>query len=330
MPRATIECNMLRVNFPVSRRELIGGMAATAFAAALPSPADAAAVPLLDFLAIGDWGRGGASHQRAVAAQMGRVAAATGSRFTISVGDNFYEDGVQSTSDPHWRKSFEDVYTAPSLQNPWYAVLGNHDYRGNPQAQLDYAKLGGRWRMPARYYKLSAYASGMPWVDFFMIDTAPMVHMYRWNIFNPMWSNVRTQDPAPQLAWLDRELGRSRAVWKLVVGHNTIFSGGDHGNTPEMISQVKPMLERHGVQAYIHGHDHDLQHIEVDGVHYICTGAGSEVRETRPIVGTRFCAAKSGFAQLRLQGNVLRLAFRDVTGRILHQTAIPRSQRLFA
>lgn len=308
---------------PLTRREFIGGLATTAVAASLSSPAHAAA-PVLDFLAIGDWGRGGAPHQRAVAVQMGRVAAAVGSRFTISVGDNFYEDGVRSASDPQWRTSFEDVYTAASLQKPWYAVLGNHDYRGNPQAQIEYAKRRGRWRMPGRYYKVAGAASGMPSVDFFMIDTAPLVHMYHWNVFNPMWSKVRAQDPAAQLAWLDRELGRSRAAWKLVVGHNTIFSGGDHGNTPEMIAQVKPMLERHGVQAYINGHDHDLQHIEVDGVHYICTGAGSEVRQTQPIAGTRFCAARSGFAQLRLQDNVLRLAFRDFTGRIIYQTAISR------
>ncbi|MEJ0065789.1 MAG: hypothetical protein WDM85_10455 [Caulobacteraceae bacterium] len=34
-------------------------------------------------------------------------------------------DGVASVNDPKWRTSFEDVYTAPSLQVPWYVALGN-------------------------------------------------------------------------------------------------------------------------------------------------------------------------------------------------------------
>jgi hypothetical protein len=31
-------------------------------------------------------------------------------------------------------------------------ALGNHDYRGVPQAQLDYAKTSSRWRMPAAFH----------------------------------------------------------------------------------------------------------------------------------------------------------------------------------
>ena len=95
------------------------------------------------------------------------------------MGDNFYEDGVQSTSDPQWRSSFETIYSAPSLQIPWYVALGNHDYRGVPQAQIDYAKISHRWQMPSRYYKVSGGQIGAPHLDLFVIDTSPLVHKYR-------------------------------------------------------------------------------------------------------------------------------------------------------
>src|SRR5438270_1552209 len=65
----------------------------------------------INFLVIGDWGREGEADQAEVAAQMGITADAVPARFVISVGDNFYEDGVASTKDPLWQSSFEKVYT---------------------------------------------------------------------------------------------------------------------------------------------------------------------------------------------------------------------------
>ncbi len=258
---------------------------------------------------------------------MGLAAGQIGSRFVVSVGDNFYENGVQSARDPQWKSSFEDVYTAPSLRTPWYTVLGNHDYRGAPQAQLDYAAGNARWRMPSRYYKLAGVEVGAPQVDLFFIDSSPLVHQYRENVEGAIARNVASQDVATQLAWLDRELGASRAPWKLVFGHHTIYSGGSaHGNTVELVQLVKPLLERHGVQAYINGHEHDLQHIRVGGVDYICTGAGSEVRPTGRIPGTLFALSRSGFAAFRVGPERLDIEFRDFAGASVYAAALTRSR----
>ena len=41
-----------------------------------------------------------------------------------------------------------------SCQCPWYGVLGNHEYRGNTQAMMDYSEISRRWNMPDRYYTL--------------------------------------------------------------------------------------------------------------------------------------------------------------------------------
>ena len=104
------------------------------------------------FLVLGDWGRQGGSRQREVAQGMGDRAAARGADFVITTGDNFYEDGVGSVDDEAWRISFREIYTSPSLDIPWYPVIGNHDYHGSIQAQIDYSRRDGRWRMPARYH----------------------------------------------------------------------------------------------------------------------------------------------------------------------------------
>ncbi|MBX9796798.1 tartrate-resistant acid phosphatase type 5 family protein [Sphingomonas sp.] len=309
----------------IDRRAVMGGLAAGAVAPLVP--AQAAGKPL-NFLVVGDWGRDGAEHQRDVAVQMGKTASASRARFVASVGDNFYDDGVDSITDPQWASSFERVYTDPSLQVPWFVTLGNHDYRGNPQAQLDYARVSKRWRLPARYYTVPGASLGLPEADFFFIDTSPMVNKYRDNVKSRIAQNVAQQDVRHQLAWLDAALSKSRAAWKIVMGHHTIRSGGSgHGDTPEMVAMVKPILERHGVQAYIAGHDHDLQHIVDNGVDYVLCGAGSEVRPVAQVAGTRFALARSGFGAFSLTRDTLALEFRDYLGASVYQAQIAREVR---
>lgn len=309
----------------LDRRSFVAGTAALAGTALLPAVPASARSASASFLVVGDWGREGTSNQREVAAAMGGRAEEMATRFVVTTGDNFYEDGVMSATDPLWRTSFEDVYTAPSLHRPWYGVLGNHDYRGNPAAQLDYAQQSDRWRMPARYYKIAGAAHGVPAVDMFMIDSSPLVVKYRTST-GLIRDNVLAQDTAAQLAWLDRELGRSQAAWKLVFTHHPAYSGGSsHGNTAEMIGQVEPILARHGVQALIFGHDHDMQHIVRGGLHHIGTGCGSAVRPVASVEGTQWCLSRSGFARLEVSQDVLNLEFRDYEGRQVYQTAIGRT-----
>lgn len=314
-----------------TRREILATVPAVATLVAAPRVWARAADPALSFVALGDWGRDGASHQRDVAVQMGKAAAAIGSRFTASTGDNFYDTGVKTAEDTQWKTSFEDVYTDPALQSDWFTVLGNHDYRGVPQAELDYARTSKRWRMPSRYYKVSGRDIGYRDADLFFLDTSPMVHKYREKVDTLIAANVRSQDVAAQLAWFDDALGRSTAPWKLVFGHHTIYSGGSgHGNTPELIALVKPLIEKHGVQAYINGHEHDLQHLRVGSVDYICTGAGSEVRPTGKIDSTLFAMSRSGFATFKLDHAALRLEFRDFTGASIYAAAIERERMAVA
>ena len=73
--------------------------------------------------------------------EMGVVAKKFKAEFVVSTGDNFYPNGVRSTRDYNWIASFENIYTAQSLQTDWFVVLGNHDYRGDPQAEIDYSAL---------------------------------------------------------------------------------------------------------------------------------------------------------------------------------------------
>lgn len=106
----------------------------------------------LNILMLSDAGRNGSYDQRLIGEWMGVYADLLGPEFVISCGDLFHYEGIQSTSDPLLWSNFESIYTHGELQCPWYGVLGNHEYRGNTQAMIDYSQVSRRWNMPARYY----------------------------------------------------------------------------------------------------------------------------------------------------------------------------------
>jgi acid phosphatase len=83
-----------------------------------------------------------------------------------------------------------------------------------------------------------------------------------------------------QLAWLHATLAASTARCKLVFGHHPVYSASPfHGDTLELQHCLLPLLQMHQVQAYICGHEHDLQHLAVDGLDYIVCGAGADLSD---------------------------------------------------
>jgi tartrate-resistant acid phosphatase type 5 len=278
----------------------------------------------LNFLVFGDWGRNGEQDQMDVAAQMAVAAKDIDAKFIISVGDNFYEDGVSSVNDPQWQSSFEKVYSAPSLQVPWYVALGNHDYHGDCSAQIAYGKTSQRWTMPARYFTRTEQVDAGNSVEFFYLDTTPMANLDD----NEMkyHGNVISQDVPKQVAWFEAALKSSVAPWKIVIGHHPVYSGGEHGDTPYIIGRILPLLEKYKVQAYFNGHDHDLQHLQAGAVNLFCSGGGSKPRAAiSDTPHTKFGKGCSGFTAVTLQPDKMDVRMIDDRGQLLYTATVPRA-----
>ena len=312
-----------------------GALQGLALAAAAPlTRAWAGDGAALTFLAVGDWGRDGGYRQQAVADRMGETAKTLNADFVVSVGDNFYEDGVANVDDPVWKTSFEDVYSAPSLQVPWYVALGNHDYHGNSQAQIDYSARSRRWRLPSRWYGFKRTAPDGATLEVFVLDTSPMISSYYAD--GGVKVKVVGQDVDGQLKWFDRALAESKADWKIVVGHHPVYSGGRPGaaaeaksesvpgGSPDLKIKLDPILQRRGVPLYLNGHDHDLQHVRHGTTDYVCTGAGSKVRNHCDMDGSDFCSLQSGFIACAVDREAIKVAYRDYAGAELHVVDIAR------
>lgn len=307
----------------ITRRQFVTTTAVLGASTAFIHPAQAME-DAVAFLLVGDWGRHGWHHQGWVAAQMGRTAARMNSRFVISVGDNFYENGVESVTDPQWQSSFEAVYTDPALQTPWNAVLGNHDYRGNVQAQIEYSQNSQRWHMPARYYSELLPLPGGACAAFYYLDTSPFIQKYYGSKVQ-----VQGQDSQAQLDWLEAKLAASSAEWNIVIGHHPVYTahapqaGHDH-DQPDLIARLNPILKKHNVPIYICGHDHLLQAVKLDDVSYVCTGAGSETYQPGSPIRGGFISGAHGFMAARLSARQLDYALIDETGTALYSQSIVR------
>lgn len=265
----------------------------------------------ISFLAIGDFGRHGAFTQKEVARDMGTIAEILDMNFTISVGDNFYPTGVQSTQDHQWLSSFENIYTHHLLHEPWFVALGNHDYEGSVQAQIDYSKISRRWEMPDRYFERFIEIEKGKFLQLLVIDTNPFVKKYQSD--PEKYLGINDQDTQQQMQWIETKLSNKdpKIVWKIVVGHHPLYTGGKRKNEQETKDTqliFEPVLEKYGVDAYICGHEHDLQIIKKSNkkVMQFLSGAGSELRESGKIEGTLFADAVPGFMAFTLTNNVLK------------------------
>jgi hypothetical protein len=273
------------------------------------------------FFIVSDWGWNGCKDQQPVADQMARSAAEIEPHFIISCGDNFQVQGVASVQDPLWLTNFEYVYKDVYLQCDWYPVLGNHDYKGNTQAEIDYSAISRRWRMESRYYTFAKKINDSISARFIFLDTSPFVTDY---YRKPGFPDIPKQDTAAQLVWLKKVLEGSKEQWKLVFGHHPVYSAGtEHGNTAELIQRFKPLFEQYHVQFYFSGHDHDLQHLkEKKGtVDYIVTGAGGEPRPSGMGELSLYSHSEPAFSSVTMYGDSLQVNFINAQGKVLYSTA---------
>jgi tartrate-resistant acid phosphatase type 5 len=277
----------------------------------------------LQFSVLGDWGWNGKRNQTEVA----KIMATKGvGKFIVSVGDNFQVNGVRSVQDPLWLLNFENVFSDPALECDWYVALGNHDYHGNPQAEVDYTKVSRRWNMPARYFAVHKEIDNATAVDLYILDTSPFQSAYR----GAKESDVKIdgQDAAGQMRWIDSCLTNSKSRWKLVFGHHPVYSSGSaHGKeTGDMQSQFAGFFERKGVDAYFCGHDHNFEYCKTkDGhVNYFVCGTV----EVRPmgdsIPQTVFAKSVPGYTKVLLTPDKMKVTMIDTAGTEIYSTQIKK------
>lgn len=267
-----------------------------------------------------DLGRNGYYEQKPIAEHMGEWAEKADVEFVAAIGDVHHFNGVVSTQDPLWMTNYELIYPHPELMIDWFPTLGNHEYRGNTQAVLDYKNVSRRWVMPDRYYTLTQKADDGSTIRYVFVDTTPLIDKYRDD--SEGYPDAVKQDINKQLAFVDSVLTVSKETWTVVLGHHPIYS-----ETPKNISErmdlqnrLDPILRKHKVDFYVNGHIHNFQHIKTkqSPIHYFTNSSASLSRKVKDTEGTQFKSDKAGFSILSANKSRLAIYFMDGNGECIY------------
>lgn len=267
-----------------------------------------------------DLGRNGYYEQKNIAELMGIMAETIGPECVLAAGDIHHFYGVASVNDPLWMTNYELIYSHPELMLPWYPILGNHEYRGNTQAVLDYGTVSRRWMMEGRYYTKVFEDDGTT-VRVVMIDTAPIIDRYRDD--PETYPDACEQDLDAQLSWIDETLKNATEDWIIVIGHHPIYAHTPktESERTDMQERLLPILKKYGnVDIYACGHIHDFQHLRMEGddIDYVVNSSASLSREVEPVEGTVFCSPEPGFSIIAASKDTLDLYMVDKTGTVIH------------
>ncbi len=267
-----------------------------------------------------DLGRNGYYDQKPIAELMGRMGETIGPKCVIAAGDIHHFNGVASVNDPLWTTNYEQIYSHPELMIDWFPVLGNHEYRGNTQAVLDYGQISRRWMMPSRYYTKVFNKKGLS-LRVVFIDTTPLINRYRKEYTT--YPDARKQNDVAQLQWLDETLRNAHEDWVIVVGHHPIYAetSKSQEERDDMQKKVLPLLHKYNnVALYACGHIHNFQHIRKsnDKIDYVVNSSASLARKVNPIDGTQFCSSEPGFSVISATASQLNLYMIDKEGKVLY------------
>jgi len=207
------------------------------------------------FAVIGDYGWAGKPE-----ADVANLVRSWNPEFVITLGDNNYPRGAESTIDANigayyseYIGNYKGAHGTGSPTNRFWPSLGNHDLMtDNGRPYLDYFTLPGN----ERYYEFERGP-----VHFFVLN-----------------SDRREPDgvtaDSRQAMWLKERLAASTSPWNVVYFHHAPYSSGDHGPTTYM----QWPFGAWGADVILSGHDHTYERLEVNGLTYVVNGLGGAVR----------------------------------------------------
>ena len=297
-----------------------GGAGAASTSSGSTGGAGGGPATVVRLLAFGDTGEGNPAQHEVADRMSEKCGAVGGCNAALLLGDNFYDNGVESTSDPLWVTYFEEPYARPNLDGlPFYAVLGNHDHgptsSGNKQAQIDYSflpvgngpgmRLSDKWHMPFGYYDVQIGD-----VRIFALDTISFD------------DDTQKNDMAAKVA-------ASTATWNIVIGHFPRYTSGEHYWDNQALGFAGLFDFQKavycGADMLLTGHDHNRELIDkgrdadCPQTYFAISGAGSKTRESFAFTPTDdkqlfYDEMTEGFAYLEFSGNTLLFQFIDRTG----------------
>ena len=249
----------------------------------------------------------------------------TGINRLILMGDNFYDEGIKEKNDEQWKD-----YTRVFSKIPYSkitAIIGNHDYYGNPHFQLN-----------SKYFENNEFyfKRTISNIDLYFLDTAPMHEGHCEvdnNIFKKIHCKTARRLQIEQIDWLEKELEKSNRLNRkiLVFGHYPLISNGIYYfKLVPIYNLLMPIFEKYKVDAYISGHEHNIQYIKRNiskeyTFHQFIVGSSSETRIDgfkNPFHNNMFDNRENFFLEIKEIGKEIHFKFINIMNEVKYLIVI--------
>ncbi|RHZ68314.1 hypothetical protein CDV55_100669 [Aspergillus turcosus] len=220
--------------------------------------------------------------QEDTAAYVGQICAMKNCSAFISVGDNFYDTGIDFNTAGLIRfvEAWSAMYQQGIYQNaPWYQCLGNHDVLpGQPgvDMQTKVAPLmDSRWYFGTEQLPYYTYdLTGKDWTaTFVVLDSNCFLDSYQTNTsvyFTPYLAECHEpQNLQVQIDFLEDSFAKSKADWKFLQLHHPYMSSAT--NETDLAPLISIVEKYNGV--VLNGHDHCLAHYYNNNTNFVLSGA---------------------------------------------------------
>lgn len=263
----------------------------------------------ITFLVIGDTGTG--SPQQFELAQ---TMATEPADLLLHTGDVAYPVGNVE----NYSRYYLDFYAGVMDRVPFFPCPGNHDCWEDEAAAYralhELPTAGVAEADHGRYYNFSWGGA-----DFFSLDT------------NLLTGEGTGPAETRMKSWFRRQLGISRAYWRIVSFHHTANPTGHHlndGICRAARNELAPLLEAAGVPVVFSGHEHNYQRtfpmrggqVEAGGTTYfVAGGGGAGLHPAGPHPTLAAFSATHHFLRTQVQGRAMTVSMVNAEGRVLDQ-----------
>lgn len=164
----------------------------------------------------------------------------------LHLGDMAYGSGTF----PEFEAHVFDIYRDLLHKTVTWPTMGNHEYKtdgGRPY--LDVYYLPEMALVPEAHERYYSFDYGDVHMVSFESNDAPLLAA----------GLAEVQGIPNMLNWLRDDLAASDKPWKIVFFHHPPYSSSDRGPNHSVRNQILPILEEHGVDLVLTGHDHHYE-----------------------------------------------------------------------
>ncbi len=242
-------------------------------------------------------------------ASIGARIAAAEPDFVVHVGDIVYPWGHQG----HYSTGFFRPFADTLRRSPFFLTLGNHDVLDD-----DGRQALANFDLPVSAATGDERCYSFAW-------GAIRVTVLDLGLQNIEAGRIGPGHPARE--FLAQQLAVATEPWQIVVSHYPIFSASrQRDSRADLQQEILPLLEEHGVDLYLSGHDHTYQRFgdATTVVQVVSGGGGKSLYDVVPDRRAKVAQSRYHWCSVEVRGRSLTLRSWGVEGDLIDTVALTK------